>query len=161
MKKHQVIFEKVKILLEKVLGEKLNIHVEEYDDGYKETHLTINDTAIWISCDDKELTVGYGLTHTHYDPQYDNIQMGIDRFFNLITKRKRITNFYKGNFSYKNKTEIVIDDSTYEDIGIAMTWLFPYWKKTKKEVIYEESLIDQSKIEVEIKEIKNYAQQGI
>lgn len=154
MKKHQIIFEKIKKFLSEQFGQDLN----EYEDG---SHLTIGETGIWISSDDRELTIGYGMVHQHFDPEYDDIQIAIDRFFNLLTKRKRITKYYKGNFSYKNKIDLIINDSDFENLGTAMTWLFPYWKKTKEEVQYEESLIDFSKIEKELVEIKNYAQHGV
>ncbi len=154
MKKHQIIFEKIKKFLSEQFGQDLN----EYEDG---SHLTIGETGIWISSDERELTIGYGMVHQHFDPEYDDIQIAIDRFFNLLTKRKRITKYYKGNFSYKNKIDLVINDSDFENLGTAMTWLFPYWKKTKEEVQYEESLIDFSKIEKELVEIKNYAQHGV
>ena len=154
MKKHQIIFEKIKKFLSEQFGQDLN----EYEDG---SHLTIGETGIWISSGDRELTIGYGMVHQHFDPEYDDIQIAIDRFFNLLTKRKRITKYYKGNFSYKNKIDLVINDSDFENLGTAMTWLFPYWKKTKEEVQYEESLIDFSKIEKELEEIKNYAQHGV
>lgn len=154
MKKHQIIFEKIKKFLSEQFGQDLN----EYEDG---SHLTIGETGIWISSDDRELTIGYGMVHQHFDPEYDDIQIAIDRFFNLLTKRKRITKYYKGNFSYKNKIDLIINDSDFENLATAMTWLFPYWKKTKEEVQYEESLIDFSKIEKELVEIKNYAQHGV
>jgi len=152
MNKHQLIFEKIKKLLSDQFGKDLN----EYEDG---SHLTIGETGIWISSDNRELTVGYGLVHQHFDPEYDDIQIAIDRFFNLLTKRKRITKYYKGNFSYKNKTDLILNDSEFENLGTAMTWLFPYWKKTKEVVQYEENIIDYSAIEKEIKELKHYAQQ--
>ena len=154
MKTHQAIYSKIKKLLKNHFGRDL----KEYDEG---DHLTIGETGIWISCDDRELTVGYGLVHQHFDPEYDNIQNAIDMFFNLLTKRKRITKYFKGNFSYKNKTDLVLNESEFENLGTAMTWLFPYWKKTNKEVLYEENLIDSSAIVEEIEEIKNYAQHCI
>ena len=154
MKKHQVIYSKIKELLKNHFGSDL----KEYEEG---DHLTIGDTGVWISCNDRELTVGYGLVCQHFDPDYDDIQNAIDRFFNLLTKRRRITKYYKGSFSYKNKTELILNDSEFENLGTAMTWLFPHWKRTKKEVQYEENLIDSSAIVVEIEEIKNYAQHGI
>ena len=154
MKKHQLIFEKIKKLFSDQFGKDLN----EYEDG---SHLTIGETGIWISSDDRELTVGYGLVHQHFDPEYDDIQIAIDRIFNLLTKRKRITKYYKGNFSYKNKIDLILNESEFENLGTAMTWLFPFWKKTKKEVQIEEGLIDSSTIEDDLKKIKNYAQQGV
>lgn len=153
MKKHQVIYSKIKELLKNHFGSDL----KEYEDG---DHLTIGKTGIWISCDDRELTVGYGLVHQHFDPEYEDIQNAIDRFFNLLTKKKRITKYYKGNFSYKNKTELILNDTEFENLGTAMTWLFPYWKKTKKEIQYEENLVKPFEIEKEVREIKAYAQQS-
>ena len=53
--------------------------------------LTIGESEIWISCDDKGLTVGYGLTHTHYKSEFDDLHNSIHRFFNLMAIRIRIT----------------------------------------------------------------------
>jgi hypothetical protein len=50
MKKHQAIHSKIKELLKNHFGSDL----KEYEDG---KHLTIGETGIWISCDDRELTV--------------------------------------------------------------------------------------------------------
>lgn len=154
MKRHQAIYSKIKELLKNHFGSDL----KEYEEG---GHLTIGETGIWISSDDRELTVGYGLVHQHFDPEFDDIQIAIDRFFNLLTKRKRITKYYKGNFAYKNETDLILSDSEFENLGTAMTWLYPYWKKTEKEIQFEESLIDSDSIEKELKEIKNYAQHGV
>ncbi len=154
MKKHQAIYFKIKELLKNHFGSDL----KEYEEG---DHLTIGESGIWISCEERELTVGYGLVHQHFDPEYDDVQIAIDRFFNLLTKRKRITKYYKGNFAYKNETDLILSDSEFENLGTAMTWLYPYWKKTKKEIQFEENLIDSDSIEKELKEIKNYAQQGV
>ena len=147
MKKHQVIFEKIKELLKKHFGEE----IKEYEEG---TILTIGYSGVLISSNDRELTIGYGMTHTNYDPDYDDIGLAIDRFFNLLTKRKRITEYLKGNFSYKNKTEIELDNSEYDNMGISMTWLFPYWKRTKEKISFRENLIDRSIIEDGINQIK-------
>ena len=51
MKKHQVIYSKIKELLKNHFGSDL----KEYEDG---DHLAIGETGVWISCDDSELTVG-------------------------------------------------------------------------------------------------------
>ncbi|MCR9064026.1 MAG: hypothetical protein NXI00_08680 [Cytophagales bacterium] len=152
MKKHQAIYSKIKELLKNHLRSDLR----EYEDG---DHLTIGETGIWISCDERELTVGYGLVLQHFNPEYDDIQNAIDNFFNLLTKRKRITIYFKGSFSYKNKIERLLSDSEFQDLGTTMTWLYPYWKKTKKEIKYEENIVDLSAIEKDVKEIKNYEQQ--
>ena len=152
MKKHQIIFEKIKKLLSEQFGQELN----EYEEG---THLTIGDTGIWISVDDFELTVGYGMNHRHYHYEYDDINEAVSEFFNLLTRKKRITEFYKGKFAYKNKVEIENSDGEFNELSTSLTWLFPYWKKTRTKTEIEPSLIDYSKVENEILEIKNYAQQ--
>lgn len=65
---HQVIFKKTEAFLKKHLGGKLNITIEEYDDGYKETCISITGTNFWFSCDDRELTIGNGVSHLHFNP---------------------------------------------------------------------------------------------
>jgi len=72
----------------------------------KKPHLTIGKSGIWISIDDNELTIGHGMNHKHYHNEYNDITEAIDEFFNLLTRKKRITTYNKGNFQYKNKTEI-------------------------------------------------------
>lgn len=154
MKPHQAIFEKVKELL----NEHFKDVLEEYEEG---THLLIGDTGIWIASDDRELTVGYGIVHQHYNPEYDDLNKAVEQFFNLLTKRRRITVFLKGSFSYKHRIELELGNSEYESLGTGMTWLFPYWKRTTKRITFEEPLIEASKVEEEIKNIKNLVQQQI
>ena len=74
----------------------------------------------------------------------------------ILREGAAVPNYLKNKFyiDFRN-------DSDFENLGTAMTWLFPYWKKTKEEVQYEESLIDFSKIEKELEEIKNYPQHGV
>ncbi len=150
---HQDIFDKIRTLLKEHFKEDL----KEFEEG---THLTIADSGIWISMDDTELTVGYGFTHRHYNPEYDNILDAIDRFFNLLTKRKKITAYFKGDFCYKNKTEIELAKDSYDDMGISTTWLFPFWKTTVVKANFEDKLIDSIDFENSITTIKNYAQQA-
>ena len=40
-------------------------------------------------------------------------------------------------------------------MGTAMTWLFPYWKKTTKRITFVDAVIEYSELEEEIKNIKN------
>ena len=161
MKIHQIIFDKTRNLLKRHLGDKLNVDIEKQDDGYEETHLTITDTDVWISCDDREITIGSGFNHRHYNPEFDNINDIIEDLFDLLTQRKRITEYYKGKTCYKKKTEIEIEKSKYKELSTSLTWLFPFWKHTKEKVFYEDKLIDETDIIAEIEEIKNYAQQSV
>jgi hypothetical protein len=56
---HEQIFKTIKDLLSRYT----TITVYEVDYG---THLTIEQTGIWMECDRQELTIGYGLAHMHY-----------------------------------------------------------------------------------------------
>ncbi|OEK00605.1 hypothetical protein BFP97_03390 [Roseivirga sp. 4D4] len=152
MKKHRQIFDKIKELLSEQFGSDLN----EYEEG---AYLSIGESEIWISVDDSELTVGYGMNHKHYHYEYDDINEAVDKFFNLLTKKKRITEFYKGKYTYKNIAEIENSNGEFKELSTSLTWLFPYWRKTRSKTEIEPSLIDYSKIEKEILQIKNYAQQ--
>jgi len=161
MKIHQIIFNKTQSLLKEHLGDKLNVDIEKYDDGYEETHLTITGTDVWISCDNREITIGSGFNHRHYNPEFDNMNDIIHDLFDLLTQRKRITEYYKGKTCYKKKTEIEIGESKYKELSTSLTWLFPFWKPTKEKVFFEDKLIDKTDIEAEIEEIKNDAQHGV
>lgn len=147
MKKHQLIFAKIK----KFLIEQVDQNLNEYEEG---TYLTIGDTGIWISVSESELTVGYGINHRHYHYEHDDINEAIDEFFDLLTKNKRITEYYKGEFAFKNKVEIENANGEFKKLSTSLTWLFPYWKKTQTKMEIVPGLIDHLKIEKEILEIK-------
>ena len=148
MKTHQVIFQNIKELLNTHLKE----IIEEHEEG---SYISIGDSGIWISCDDRELSVGYGFSHTHYDPEYDNLLEPINDFFNLLTKRKRVTVYYKGNFQYKSKTEIELDNESFKYLARSITWLFPYWKKTTTKKMFTDKILDESIIKQDINRMKN------
>lgn len=145
---HQEIFVKIKDLLSK----HATIKVDELDYG---SHLTIDQTGIWLETDAKELTIGYGLAHTHYDPKRDNLKQAVEKLFNLLTKRKKITLYLKGDKVFRERTEIELGDNKYQHIGTAINWIFPFWKSTTKQVTFENSLMKPSDIENEINEIYN------
>ncbi len=147
MEKHEKIYERIKELLIQLFPKELN----EIED---ENHISIGETGIWISSDSRELTVGYGLVHIHYDPKYDDLSKVIDVFFNLLTCKKQITKFYKGNFSYKYQVDLLLADNEIFNLGTSMTWLFPYWKKTTRKVQVEDEIIELDKIKNDINEIK-------
>lgn len=152
MKKHEELYIKIRKLL-------IQNFQDEISEIEEENHLSIGDTGIWIMSDDREFTIGYGLTHRHYDPEFDDINEAIDTFFNLFTRKKKITKFYKGDFSYKHRIELLLDNDEVHNLGTSMTWFFPYWKKTTIKEEVQDEIIAISKIEDDIKEIKNYAQQ--
>lgn len=153
MEKHEIIFEKIKILLQKYCTEKVQISTDEYN----ETHIIINGSEIWLSCEENYLTIGYGMGHRHYDSETDNLYKVIEEFFNLLTKRIRITEYYKGNHCYKIQTEIEQTDSFFEERSTSINFFVPFWKKTTKKVSFKEKVIEKILIEREINEIRNYA----
>lgn len=150
MKNHQIIFDKIKTVLVKNFKNEIN----ELEDG---NHLSIGDSEIWISCDSTELTIGYGINHRHYLNEKESIIKAVDDFFNLLSKRKKTTEYYKGNFSYKIKTEIEGKDGTFSELSTSMCLIFPFWKKTTKKTIINKNLLEYKKIENDILAIKNYA----
>jgi hypothetical protein len=148
---HHEIFDKIKTMLKEYFKENL----KEFEEG---KYLTISDSGIWISVDDTELTIGYGLASRHYNTEYDDISTGIDSFYNLLTKRKKITRFFKGGFCYKTKIEVELRKDCYDYFGTLMTWLFPFWKTTTTEIKFEDKFINSLEFENSITAIINYIQ---
>jgi hypothetical protein len=146
MVSHQDIFRKIRDLLSR----HTTIKVDELDYG---THLAIDNTGIWLEFEPDELTIGYWLAHRHYNSTNDDLRPALDKLFNLLTKRKRITLYSKGGKVFKEKIEIQLSEQTYEQFGVSMTLLFPFWRRTTKAVAFEEPLIDASKIEDEVNDI--------
>ncbi|CDN76108.1 hypothetical protein [Elizabethkingia anophelis] len=80
MKLHYKKFNLIKDLLISKLGERLKFS-KEFDD---ET-LEIEDSEFWLTANKTELIVGYGINHSHYSEDYDNLDSGIEEVFNLLT----------------------------------------------------------------------------
>jgi len=148
MKQHQIIFERIKAILKKNFGKELS----ELEEG---KNLSIGKSGIWISSDNSELTIGYGINHKHFNPEYDDMNEAIETFFNLLTKKKRITKYYKGTFQFKNKIEVESENNEFHELGISLNWFFPFWKKTKEEVLIENGIIEYSLLEKEFLNLKN------
>ena len=154
MKSNQYLFEKFSNLLKKEFHE----GIKEYDDG---NYLAVGDTGLWISLDERELTIGFGLSHVHYDFKYDSMEDAIDTFFLLLTKRKKITNYSKGSRNFKSKVEIEIDNEEIVDLGTTATFPLQFWKRTESKISYSSELLNTEKITKEWKELINYAQQCV
>ncbi len=69
-----------------------------------------------------------------------------------MTCKKQIAKFYKGDFSYKHRIDLLIADNKVYNLGTAMTWLFPYWKKTTTKVKIEDEIIELAMIENDMNE---------
>ncbi|TNJ41087.1 hypothetical protein KFZ70_02550 [Tamlana fucoidanivorans] len=151
MKPNQYLFEKFKNLLNEEFSQEIN----KYEDG---NHLTIADTGFWISVDDKELIIGFGLNHTHYNFDYDSMEDAIDTFFLLLTKKKKITDYSKGSRIFKTKVEIEVDNEELINLGTTATFPLKFWKKTELKTSYSNELLKTEKVTEQWKELINYAQ---
>ena len=154
MKSNQYLFEKFSHLLK----EEFQQGIKEYDEG---NYLTVGDTGLWISLDERELTIGFGLNHTHYDFEYDSMEDAIDTFFLLLTKRKKITNYSKGSRNFKTKVEIEINNKETVDLGTSATFPLQFWKRTESKISYSNELLNTEKVNKEWKELINYAQERV
>jgi len=154
MTNHELTFSKIKEFLKSHFAER----VSEFENG---THLTLdseneNESSIWIELDvGGQLIVGFGISHLHYDPKYDDLNKGFDQFLHFLTCKKRRIDFYKGKFPYRNEYEFENQNGIFDNYGTALTWAYPFWKKTTKKITAQNGFIDYEDIESEIEKIKN------
>ena len=153
MTKHQQIFSEIKKLLKSYFPDKIS----EFENG---THLTLGsenekDSSIWIELNQNgELIVGFGISHLHYDPKYDDLNKGFDDFLLFLTCKKRRIDYYKGKYRFKKEYEFENKNGTWENYGTTSTWTFQFWKKTIKKTNSQNGFINYKEIESEIEEIK-------
>lgn len=149
MNRNQKKFEEIKNVLIEKLGD-----IAEYskdEDGIE--YLTIKKSDFWISTTFGELVVGYGLHHTHFSEELKNLDNGIFQAFDLLTNRIKTTNYLKGNTIFKTTVEIEYPNSKLVNIGTSSLILFPFWKKTKIDIKYDEKILEKSEIENEVNSI--------
>ncbi|WP_375239418.1 hypothetical protein [Aurantibacter sp.] len=161
MKKHQIIFDKIAKLFKEHFKENAIMSIGEYDDGYSENHLTIKNTGAWIFCDEYELIFGTGFNHRHYNPEFDELLDCLDEFQRMLTKRKRKTDYFKGNYCYKTRLEVESANNNFKEFSTSSTWYFSFWKITTEKVTIEKPIIDSLEFENAFIEIKNYSQNDI
>lgn len=150
MKLNRQKFNEIKNLLTNKLGD--NVVVEE---EFGAEFLKIRNTEFWLSVDENEFTVGYGINHSHFSEDYGNLYEGIIQAFNLLTNKIKKTKFIKGNSVYKEIIEIEFPDSKFENIGETSFLFYPFWKKTKIKVCYNDLVINKADIESQVKIIIN------
>ncbi|KJS06275.1 MAG: hypothetical protein VR77_05595 [Flavobacteriales bacterium BRH_c54] len=154
MKFNQYLFEKMSTFLK----EEFQKDIIEYDEG---SHLALGDTGFWISSDDKELTIGFGMNHIHYDFDFDSMEDAVDTFFLLLTKRKKITEYFKGSRIFKTKVEIELDNGKSINLGTTATIPLQFWKRKETKTSYQDGYLSIEKTTQQWKELINYAQQGV
>lgn len=142
MNRNQKKFEEIK----KVLIEKLGDRVEYSKDEDGTESLALKNSEFWVSTTFGELVVGYGSHHTHFSEEFGNLDDGIVQAFDLLTNRIRTANYLKGNTVFKTTVEIEYPDATLVDIGSSGLIFFPFWKKTKLEVMYDEKILKKKEI---------------
>ena len=111
MQRHQRKFNEIKNLLKEKLGEKIDVISENGNEI-----IEIKNSNFWLMVDKTEFTVGFGLNHTHFSDEYENLDDGIFQALDLLTNRIKTTNFIKGNTIFKTIVEI---DYEYKELFIA------------------------------------------
>ena len=150
MQRHQRKFNEIKNLLKEKLGEKIDVISENGNEI-----IEIKNSNFWLMVDKTEFTVGFGLNHTHFSDEYENLDDGIFQALDLLTNRIKTTNFIKGNIIFKTIVEIDYENSEPVNIGSSSLLLYAFWKKTKIETIFSEKIIDKKEIEKEANLILN------
>lgn len=149
MNRNQKKFEEIKNLL----IEKLESKVEYSKDEDGTEYLNIKKSNFWISTTFGELVVGYGLNHTHFSEEFENLDNGIFQAFDLLTNKIKTTNYIKGNTIFKTTVEIEYPNSKLVNIGTSSLILFPFWKKTKIDIKYDEKILEKKEIETQVNSI--------
>lgn len=152
MSRNKKKFEEIKNLLIEKLGDRLEYSKD--DDGTE--FLNIKDSNFWISSAFGEFVVGYGLNHTHFSDEYNNLDSGIFQAFDLLTNRIKTTNFIKGNTIFKTTVEIEYENSKSVNIGTSSLIFYPFWKKTQIETLFDENILDKNDIENEVNAILDW-----
>lgn len=153
MTNHQLIFNKIKELLFSHFPER----VLEIENG---NHLVLeseneNESSIWINLDeDDQLIVGYGLGHIHYFPEFDDLNVGFNRFLNFLTCSKKRTEYIKGKFHCRIVYEFKNENGAWENYATIIDWFYPFWKKTKLKTTIQKGFISYEEIESDIEAIK-------
>ncbi|WP_407517219.1 hypothetical protein [Elizabethkingia anophelis] len=150
MKLHYKKFNLIKDLLISKLGERLKFS-KEFDD---ET-LEIEDSEFWLTANKTELIVGYGINHSHYSEDYDNLDSGIEEVFNLLTCKILITREIRGSYMTKITVDKELPDGTFNPLSSSRPLLYPFWKKPTTEVTFIEKIINREEIEEEMFNIIN------
>jgi hypothetical protein len=154
MTNHELTFSKIKELLKSHFAGR----VSEFEDG---THITVDseieeDSSIWIELDiSGQLIVGFGLSHLHYFPKFDDLNKGFTRFLHFLTCKKRRAAYLKGDKCYKVEYDFENKNGVYENYTTASNFIFSFWSKKTKKITIENGFINLSEIESEIEEIKN------
>ena len=147
---HQEIFNEIEKILQNAFKERLKRNLVD-----KNTYLEIENSEFYLRCNEIELTVGFGIIHNHFNDDYDNIELAIDRVFSLITNRIKIVDLIKGNKIYKKTIEIEHQNMSSEHFGSMTQFVLAFWKKEEERIQYFDKLIDAKEIKNEFEKLKS------
>ena len=75
------------------------------------------------------------------------------RVFDLLTNQIKTTLHIKGDYIYKEITEIIYSNGKTLNIGKSRILFYPFWKKKKIITKYTDVIIEKNKIELEFDKI--------
>jgi len=81
------------------------------------------------------------------------LENGIIRVFDLLTNQIKTTLHIKGDYIYKEITEIIYSNGKTVNIGKSSILFYPFWKKKKIITKYSDVIIEKNKIELEFNKI--------
>lgn len=152
MNRNEEKFEQIQNLLIEKLGNKIECSQDE--DGTK--YVNIKNSNFWLSTTGGEFVVGFGLNHTHFSDEYDNLENGIFQALDLITNKIKTTNYIKGNTIFKTTIEIQYENSKSLNIGTSSIIIYPFWRKTRIETEITDKILNKKEIEKQANLILNF-----
>ena len=108
-----------------------SLEIEEFEDECDyHFHIYANDDCYWISLskDEKEVAVGFGYAHRHFNYDEYTPEKGLKHFSELISHNLIKTSFLRGNRSYRTKIEIQYPNRA-ELLADVSFFYFNFWQK--------------------------------
>ena len=141
-----MIFEQYLNDIQEFLQLKQNLDVERVDDlilcvSHKEYEFPI----FTLNYELEEVKIGISNVQEYYP--VEELEKAIWRFLTLLTQNIRITAYYKGSFFYRGKFDVIDNQGNVYYFGDVMTWLFPFWKKSRLKVKELKALLTLEEIE--------------
>lgn len=132
--------------IEEFLQRKQNFDVERVDDlilcvSHKEYEYPI----FTLNYELEEVRVGIANVQEYYP--VEELEKAIWRFLTLLTHKIRITAYYKGDFYYKGKFDVIDNQGNVYNFGTVVKWLFPFWKKSQVKVRELQAFLTMEEIE--------------
>lgn len=134
------LFNSVKTIVHKLAPDQY----KEYDGG---THIALESDGFWCSVDEREITLGVGVHHVHFDPNHDELKYITWSLQNLLTCKSRTTTFTKGKTIFKQKLEVELPDGDLWHFDTMHILIFPFWRKTFVQVEHHSPILSSEDFE--------------